>query len=733
MALMCGGSFPSPPGSKNTQSREKLYGIISWNVLQAVDHASMDCWWLRITPQAGWDRVALPKSTAGPPARAWHAAAWESDGDNVIVFGGSDINGTALNDCWFLPVPALQTVAAATAAGGWQSCDPINGTWLMPAPRWGHTAVVFGQAKALFVFGGYGAVEAAGGQQTFALNDVWRLDHFSNASRAWTEVEPSTSRPPSRAFHAAWLLGDIKMIVHGGESKRGSGETSVLSDTWRFDFLTGTWTMYPPDSSAPPLLHAAAARISPTSALLFGGTDDNRQTSGSVKLFSSGHGWSRMSIAGDRPSRRSGSILAALDSSASRLLMSHGVAVDGKTLLNDTWVLDLAAGTAVPGSQVQWRCLRGDTPGCVSASRPAAPAPPRTAYTAFAVAGRRLFTFGGAASLFPIAPHDQMWTAPLGALPPAWAPVDISGVTALHPYPITDGEENDPSDRIAQNPFAADVRPAARTHAEAVAVSPLAGFAAPLVLVGGLDIAGLPLDDIWVIDTAERVGNGTAGAHELVFDGVQDIVSVPLPAFLQSPSGLGALWVEVWIRLNTFNSFQNMIVVDLEDTNGIPAFRLTLSSSDSGYSAALLFYPSDPTIVTTIKTWAPITAAAWTSAWHHLALTLRFARVNRPGSSDPNAAVAQAFLFVDGEAIRDDGSFLAIDVLTTLVLRTGLTVAFFGGPSDTLELLQKYSSLPSHIKRFIFPLSSSILCIMFFKIQHLTLMTTTSFRYPAFY
>jgi hypothetical protein len=52
------------------------------------------------------------------------------------------------------------------------------------------------------------------------------------------------------------------------------------------------------------------------------------------------------------PSRNSGSILAALDSSASRLLMSHGVAVDGKTLLNDTWVLDLAAGTAVPGSQV---------------------------------------------------------------------------------------------------------------------------------------------------------------------------------------------------------------------------------------------------------------------------------------------------------------------------------------------------------------------------------------------
>ena len=53
-------------------------------------------------------------------------------------------------------------------------------------------------------------------------------------------------------------------------------------------------------------------------------------------------------------------------------------------------------------------------------------------------------------------------------------------------------QENDPSDRIAQNPFAADVRPAARTHAEAVAVSPLAGFAAPVS--GQRRAAAFPLD-----------------------------------------------------------------------------------------------------------------------------------------------------------------------------------------------------------------------------------------------
>lgn len=34
----------------------------------------------------------------------WHAAAWEPGGNNVVLFGGADANGDALNDCWYLPV-----------------------------------------------------------------------------------------------------------------------------------------------------------------------------------------------------------------------------------------------------------------------------------------------------------------------------------------------------------------------------------------------------------------------------------------------------------------------------------------------------------------------------------------------------------------------------------------------------------------------------------------------------
>jgi hypothetical protein len=58
----------------------------------------------------------------------------------------------------------------------------------------------------------------------------------------------------------------------------------------RFDLLTGTWYMYPPESAAPPLLHAAVARISPNAAVVFGGMNGQRLASGAVFLFAVGQG-----------------------------------------------------------------------------------------------------------------------------------------------------------------------------------------------------------------------------------------------------------------------------------------------------------------------------------------------------------------------------------------------------------------------------------------------------------
>ena len=97
-----------------------------------------------------------------------------------------------------------------------------------------------------------------------------------------------------------------------------------------------------------------------------------------------------------------------------------------------------------------------------------------------------------------------------------------------------------------------------------------------------------------------------------------------------------------------------------------------------------------------IKTWQPIEAEAWTWGWHHLALTLRLARVDRPGSDLPNLVLSQAFLFVDGQAISDDGAFLALDLMTdSMVMRKGLSTLFLGGPANTEVLMANGGSCSS--------------------------------------
>lgn len=73
---------------------------------------------------------------------------------------------------------------------------------------------------------------------------------------------------------------------------QGLNDEISLDVCRRFDFLTFSWYMYPPDSNAPPLLRAAAVCATTSTALLFGGTTDQRQTNGVVMAFSVGQGTS---------------------------------------------------------------------------------------------------------------------------------------------------------------------------------------------------------------------------------------------------------------------------------------------------------------------------------------------------------------------------------------------------------------------------------------------------------
>lgn len=60
-----------------------------------------------------------------------------------------------------------------------------------------------------------------------------------------------------------------------------------------------------------------------------------------------------------------------------------------------------------------------------------------------------------------------------------------------------------------------------------------------------------------------------------------------------------------------------------------------------------------------MKTWGPIEASALESAWHHMALAIRFAPISSVASI-PDVMLAQAFFFIDGNPVRDDGGFLVL-------------------------------------------------------------------------
>ena len=61
----------------------------------------------------------------------------------------------------------------------------------------------------------------------------------------------------------------------------------------------------------------------------------------------------------------------------------------------------------------------------------------------------------------------------------------------------------------------------------------------------------------------------------------------------------------------------------------------------------------------TVKTWGPIRVEALENAWHHIALTLRFAPISSV-TELPDAMLAQAFFFIDGQSVKDDGTFLLL-------------------------------------------------------------------------
>ena len=86
-----------------------------------------------------------------------------------------------------------------------------------------------------------------------------------------------------------------------------------------------------------------------------------------------------------------------------------------------------------------------------------------------------------------------------------------------------------------------------------------------------------------------------------------------------------------------------------------------------------------------VKKWGPIQQQI-IGQWHHVCFTLRFGRVYSPSDYDPDAVIAQAFMFVDGDTVQEFGAdFAGTNIKNDLRLTTGVTSLYVGGSNPSID------------------------------------------------
>ena len=143
--------------------------------------AMNDLWWN--SQESGWQEVT--PNSANPLSRYDHSLS-ASGSDCLLLYGGTDGNGTVLSDLWkWCESSNAWTLLNATSA---------------PGPLTGHTAIV--SAGGIVVFGG-----TNGRRENSA---IWLLD---TTSLNWSRQNSTNSGPSARQQHSATVRSVSAMYV----------------------------------------------------------------------------------------------------------------------------------------------------------------------------------------------------------------------------------------------------------------------------------------------------------------------------------------------------------------------------------------------------------------------------------------------------------------------------------------------------------------------------------------
>ncbi len=192
-----------------------------------------------------WAELARDDNGA-PPARAFHAMAYDPASNGVILFGGMSGPEAYFNDTWLYDCKT----------GVWNDAKPAGA---VPPARAFHALALDPDSGKVVLFGGYDATQYFG--------DTWVYDLAANS---WTEASPSGSAPPERTRASlVFAPNNGGFILFGGVAG-----TTLFNDTWAYEPVANTWSELISPASAPAARDGQAMVYDAKTnrAILFGGS-----------------------------------------------------------------------------------------------------------------------------------------------------------------------------------------------------------------------------------------------------------------------------------------------------------------------------------------------------------------------------------------------------------------------------------------------------------------------------
>jgi len=147
-----------------------------------------------------------------PPAVYAHTMVYDSESDRIIMFGGHSLAGGFLNGTWSYDLDS----------NTWTNRTPL----LSPPARYGASSVYDPVSDRVLIFGGMAANEYF---EPVSYDDMWEYDYDANS---WSEIN-QLARPPARLLaHMAIDPLTRIIVLHGGGGYDEFGDPISFGDTW---------------------------------------------------------------------------------------------------------------------------------------------------------------------------------------------------------------------------------------------------------------------------------------------------------------------------------------------------------------------------------------------------------------------------------------------------------------------------------------------------------------------